>query len=455
MNTMEVTVQFDLNYNTNVKAPQAITVEKDKEMALAQKPIPEREGYRFAGWYKDRECTQEWLFGAKTPKFMQPPVEWMSVTESMTLYARWAAPVHIRTAEELDAIRKDLYGWYVLDNDIDLSSYGRWQPIGKYEPDYEYADAEWWVHAFKGRLDGNGHAIKGLKIEGEHPFDQCGLFGALSNAEVHNLVIAEPVIDVKGAILYAGTVSGMMRQDRGRHSILEGIIVKNLRTNVKIDHEAPSYICVAGLIAGVWDGEIKNCKVDGNIQVKSAGKAGGMLFVGGLAGESYSQTDNCSAHVDIDVEYDRATADGEQIAYIGGLQGGSTYIKDSRTIGCISISGDNGKGQVVVGGLAGSERYGIVTGNASQTCIQVNGLRNLQTGGVIGEYNFQYAVFGMMQGITETVLKDNRTEGSFHADHVTELKEGAICGSGEVPFFEFNGMKMNYLIENCVYLRHV
>ena len=215
-----LTVHFNLNYDTATQAPQPVSVENNKEMALALKPIPEREGYRFAGWYKDPACTQEWLFGAKTPQFMQPPVEWMSVKEDMTLYARWAAPVHIRTEEELNAMRKDLYGWYVLDNDIDLTK--EWEPVGKYEPDYEYADAEWWVHAFKGRLDGNGHAIKGLKISGEHPFFQCGLFGAIANGEVHNLVIDQPVIDVKGAILYAGTVAGMMRQDRGRHSILEG-----------------------------------------------------------------------------------------------------------------------------------------------------------------------------------------------------------------------------------------
>ena len=448
MNTETLlTVQFSLNYNTDEKPPQSVSVPKDKEMALAQKPIPERPGYRFAGWYKDPECTEEWLFGAKTPQFMQPPVEWMSVTESITLYARWAAPVHIRTAEELDAIRKDLYGWYVLDNDIDISSFKDWEPIGKYEPDYEFADAEWWVHAFKGRLDGNGHSIKGLRIEGEHPFYQCGLFGAIANGEVHNLVIEKPLINVKGAVLYVGTVSGMMRQDRGMQSILEGICTKGLQASVEIDREAPSYISVAGLIAGVWDGVIQNCQANGTIKIKSAGNAGGMLFAGGLAGESYSQTEGCCADVNIEVEYARKDSEGEQTSYIGGLQGGSTYIKDSTAKGSISICGDSGKGQVVVGGLAGSERYGIVSGNTARTSIQAQGVRILQAGGIIGEYNFQYAVFGMMQGITQTVLKANKASTSFHSENVEKLTEGAICGSGEVPFFEYNGMKMTYLIE--------
>jgi len=448
MTNSELTVQFDLNYDTTAQAPQPVTVPKDKEMALAQKPIPEREGYRFAGWYKDRECTREWLFGAKTPQFMQPPVEWMPVTESMTLYARWAAPVHISTAEQLDAVRKDLYGWYVLDNDIDLSSLGEWQPIGKYEPDYEYADAEWWVHAFKGRLDGNGHAIKGLKIQGEYPFAQFGIFGALSNAEVHDLVIEKPFINVKGSILYAGTVSGMMRQDRGRYCILEGICVKGLEIRVEIASESPSYISVAGLIAGVWDGDIKNCKVDGKIYVKAANKAAGTLFTGGLGGETYSQTDGCIADVDIEVEYDRKDAEGDETSYIGGLQGGSTYINNSTAGGHISMVGNNGKGQVFVGGLSGSERYGIVSGNTTRTEIQAKGLRSLQAGGIIGEYNFQFAIFGMMQGITETVLKSNRTQGLFQAENVEKLTQEAICGSGAVPAFEYNGMKMTYIVED-------
>ncbi len=440
MKNSEVTIQFNLNYNTDQKAPEAVTVPKDKEMALAQKPVPERAGYRFAGWYKDPGCTQEWLFGAKTPEFMKPPVEWMAVSESMTLYARWAAPVHIRTAEELDAIRKDLHGWYVLDNDIDLSSLGQWEPIGRYEPDYEYADAEWWVHAFKGRLDGNGHAVKGLRIQGEIPFGQCGIFGAIANGEVHDLVIEKPVIDVKGAVLYVGTVSGMMRQDRGRHSILEGVCVKGLQTRVEIDKEAQSYISVAGLIAGVWDGDIRNCRADGKISVKSTGMASGMLFTGGLAGESYSQTDGCTAEVDIDVQYDRKDAEGEQTSYIGGLQGGSTYIKNSTAKGRITLGGDSGKGQVVAGGLAGSERYGIVSGNSALTSIQADGIPGLQSGSLIGEYNFQYAVFGMMQGVTQTVLKDNRVQDA----------SLPVCGSGEVPFFEYNGMKMTYTVENCL-----
>jgi len=56
------TVQFNLNYNTKEQAPASIEVEENTHMALAQKPIPVRPGFRFAGWYQDPECTQEWIF---------------------------------------------------------------------------------------------------------------------------------------------------------------------------------------------------------------------------------------------------------------------------------------------------------------------------------------------------------------------------------------------------------
>ena len=80
----------------------------------------------------------------------------------MTLYAKWVAPTSVRTAKDLDAIRYDLYGWYILENDIDLSAVTNWIPIGEYEGNYEFAPGEWWRHAFKGILDGNEHTIRNM-----------------------------------------------------------------------------------------------------------------------------------------------------------------------------------------------------------------------------------------------------------------------------------------------------
>ena len=58
----------------------------------------------------------------------------------------------IKTAEDLDNIRNDLSGKYILMNDIDLSSYSSWKPIGDE------------VNNFTGEFNGNGHVIENLKI---------------------------------------------------------------------------------------------------------------------------------------------------------------------------------------------------------------------------------------------------------------------------------------------------
>ena len=71
----EYTVTFDLNGITGT-APTAQTIEKDGKVT---KPAdPTAQGYKFLGWYKEAECTNEWKFETDT------------VTKDTTLYAKWA-----------------------------------------------------------------------------------------------------------------------------------------------------------------------------------------------------------------------------------------------------------------------------------------------------------------------------------------------------------------------------
>ena len=448
METKQVSVQFDLNYET-IKTLPCITLEEDTPISLEMKPLPERPGYRFAGWYQDPECTQEWVFGEKKPQFMQPATEWMPVLSDMTLYARWVAPVHISTAQEFDQIRQDLYGWYVLDNDIDLSSYEDWDPIGKYESDYEYADAEWWCNSFKGRLDGNGHTIKGLSIKSVGEHYHLGLFGAMANAEVYNLIFEHPTISVKGPMAYIGALAGGVRRDKGRKVILENITVKNADMHADVVGDTFSYVCVTGIVGGLWEGTLRGCVVSGKISVHHAAPCTSFLFVGGLAGEAYCETSGCESNVDIDVSFDRDDTSEELQAYIGALQGGSTFVDGSEASGAIRLSGNNGTGEVVVGGISGSERYGHIIGSASNALITANNVKRLRFGGITGEYNFQYAAFGMMNGVTKTILKDSHFIGTFHPEKVDTLTREPVCGTGHVPCYDYFGMHMDYHIENC------
>jgi len=444
----DVSVRFDLNYKTQELAPASLTVRENSALKLQEKPIPERPGYRFAGWYTDKACTREWLFGTKSSGFMQSATDSMAVTASMTLYARWVAPVHIRDARGLDRIREDLYGWYVLDSDIDLSSYPDWLPIGSYEADYEFADGEWWLQAFKGRLDGNGHSIKNLSITRlEQP--KKGLFGSMANAEIHDLVLESPRIMLQGENPYVAPLVGVMKEDGGRHCIVDHVRVESAVIDLTVNNDSGAFVSATALSGGTWNGTLSNCQVSGTIRIRMADNGGGELYVGGLTGEPYCMSRDCVSDIDIEIVFDRASAQGGLNCYIGGLQAGATEVRNCESYGTIRLRGDNGKGEINVGGLIGSERYGSVVGSRSHVRIEAEGLRHLRTGGIAGEFNSQYAMIGTLSGIKETSIVDCHADGSLHTENIGNLMSGEICGSGQPEPLNAWGQTMTYRIEGC------
>ena len=208
------TVSFDLNYPTG-QSIAPVTVQTGRMLPADAKPYPTREGYRFGGWYTTPDCLpdEEWRFG-NNASFFVPATDSMKVEKPMTLYAKWVAPKAIRTVEELDAIREDLYGWYVLENDLDLSGIANWNPIGEYEGPYEFAPAEWWRHAFKGIFDGQGHTIRGLRITAPRG-DKFGLFGTMADGEIRNLRLEDSQLCLTAERPYGGPLVGIIKQDKG------------------------------------------------------------------------------------------------------------------------------------------------------------------------------------------------------------------------------------------------
>lgn len=65
-------IRFDSLGGTPVQSQKHMYGEK-----LTPTGIPTREGYRFKGWYRDKECTLPWNLETDT------------VTEKMNLYASW------------------------------------------------------------------------------------------------------------------------------------------------------------------------------------------------------------------------------------------------------------------------------------------------------------------------------------------------------------------------------
>lgn len=104
----------------------------------------------------------------------------------------------IYTAEDLNNIRNNMSGKYILMNDIDLSGVD-WTPIG-------IADTSVSPNIFTpftGTLDGNGYVISNMHVNGTQ--ESKGLFGYISRATVKNLGIENS--SVTGG-LRAGILSG-------------------------------------------------------------------------------------------------------------------------------------------------------------------------------------------------------------------------------------------------------
>ena len=444
-------VVFDLNYEGSVCA-DTLFVTPGCMMQQADRRQQERAGYRFAGWYTSKECQpeQEWLFGSKNGGYY-PPVrlDSMAVTRSMRLYARWVKPVSITTAEQFDSMRKDLHGWYVLDADIDLSAYKDWQPIGEYESDCEMADGEWWKKAFKGNLDGQGHKIHHLNLTTGNPIKKA-LFGAIANGEVCNLVIEDCRINLQAPTVYVAPLVGIMKQDGGRVATVQNCEVRNLMVKVGLNMQTSNFSGVTGLIAGAWNGTIEHCTVAGDISVDVEGNGGGELYIGGILGEGYSDTKGC--HSDMNIQAN-IQGGGQLKIFIGGLQASATNVTGSLSTGRIEVTGNNGIKEMYIGGLVGSQRYGDICYNASQSDITIRNASVAQIGGIVGEFNKTYGSIGTAFGVSKTTVTKCYASGKVKTDHVDSLAFGNISGSGQPePLAGWFGKGMSYLVTDCAYL---
>jgi len=450
LQAQDCTVNFDLNY-AGAGALPARQVKQGRVMPLTDKPLPTREGYRFGGWYTSSSCQaeEEWLFGSKSGGYFQPAADSMAVEKSMTLYARWIAPTHIKDAEGLNRMREDLHGWYVLDNDIDLSDYEDWIPVGTYEADYEWADGEWWTNGFKGKLDGQGHAIRHLSIT-KPTHEKKALFGSMVNGEICNLIIESPRIDMTAASTYVAPLVGIIKQDNGHEAIIENVTVKDARFNLHIVGTHAAFTGITCVTVGCWNGTLRNIDVEGSIHVDITGKVGADLYIGGIAGENYSNTTDCHTKLDIKANFHEVENVGNYKGFIGGMVASGTNVDGCLAEGTIEVRGQAQTDDLYIGGLVGSGRYGVIAQNASLVNIKVENVQKAQVGGIVGEFNSLYGGIGAALGIKLTEVKQCYVGGSISATPSVVI--GAISGAGQPQTLSAFGGKMDYKLGDCAYL---
>lgn len=190
----------------------------------------------------------------------------------------------IYTASDLDAVRNNLSGNYILMNDIDLSSFGNWKPIGNA---YNY---------FSGIFDGNGYSIYNMTITS---VDQgAGLFGYVHNAEIKNIANLTGNISLS---TWSTQIIGSIVADTGAHTTISRCsssvkIICNMRFSDNTNFRSDS-LYVGGIAGISGNSVIESCSFLGSISVDATDlstSSGGI--VGGLSSETnkgLDQIENC------------------------------------------------------------------------------------------------------------------------------------------------------------------
>ncbi len=211
--------------------------------------------------------------------------------------------VGIYTADDLNSVRNDLKSNYILMDDIDLSGWGNWQPIGL------SVDA---LNAFEGHFDGNGHVVKNMTInardtdyslpasshkDGAAP--HFGLFARFFDEGVCNLgmVNCSITIETKSKVLVgciAGRASSDLNASRQEGSLDNCYASGEIAVTGNSTEEYKFPDAYIGGIAGAIDNnEVNYCRSSVNISASmysvngnySSG-VGASVIAGGIAGNN-------------------------------------------------------------------------------------------------------------------------------------------------------------------------
>lgn len=162
-----------------------------------------------------------------------------SKTISVNLFA---ASKIIKTAAEFQAINDNLTGYYMLGNDIDLSSIPNFEPLGFFFTETDTRNAY-----FHGVLEGNGYAVKNANV--------CWSDTVATNYGVYS---GSGTVKFTSDAHKNGDNVGLF-QVIGNSGVVRDVNFQNIHVRGRT---------IVGAIAGNCMGTITNCTVDGKSKVE-------------------------------------------------------------------------------------------------------------------------------------------------------------------------------------------
>ena len=251
--------------------------------------------------------------------------------------------VYIYTAADLAQLATDVNGGnnmsgktVLLMNDIDLSAYANWTPIGTFTRHPLQAS-----YPFSGVFDGQGYSITGLKMSGNE--DWKGLFGYAYCEAIRNVVIRNPEIEGKDQV---GALVGYQAYSN-----------QGIKNCAVIGGKIQGRNHVGGLVGYMEESPIQNCYSTCEVVAMS-------FYAGGIVGDHrvVASIRNCYATGNISGTYSGGIVgvaqDVERCVALGQTVTGtsSNRVTDSVRISDVyAWGGMKVNGYTVTGGAANNE----------------------------------------------------------------------------------------------------
>jgi len=304
---------------------------------------------------------------------------------------------------DLDAIRDNLGGKYILMNDLDSTAAGYaelasptadggkgWEPIGSLSVDPSSSHAVDPVDPFTGSLDGQGYEIRDLFI-GRHGEDGVALFGSVDEGVIENLGVVNA--EVTGH-LYVGGLVGCASS---------GSTVSDSYSTGSVTGDELVGSLVGGNFGTVSDSY-------------STGSVTGGGSVGGLAGGNFGTVSD---------SYSTGSVTGG--GGVGGLAGGNWgTVSDSYSTGGVTGTGHTG-------GLVGWNHHGTVSNSYySYDEVLINGRNMITTGALSNEDFEQWLANDRFLDVNERLSKEG---GYYVINDVSDLRE--LLAFGQNASFKF------------------
>lgn len=305
-------------------------------------------------------------------------------------YGSQENPYEITNEEQLRDISKGLEYYYILKNDITLTS--NWVSIGSEE------------EPFTGGFDGGNYKISNLVIDTD---SIGGLFAFANKARIVNLVIENARVVNANVV---GTLIGV------GEDVYVGNVVIDVDINVNIGDVEES--AVGGAFGVLYRSNVYNVEVSGNIVVEA--KKDTYSVVGGISGYGGNIFDSVTSV--------NVTGNG----YVGGVIGVCDYE--------CSISNVILEGNVILSENKANE-YGLGIFTVDYDSIEINNVKHIIKG-VYTSSSSIYNAYLFSQGIDSNGIEINLSNNSFELeislvnDSVNNLNIKSALSNGYVIRFE-------------------